>query len=57
MKNPNNCDACGYRRRSHDDAGHCEMTYEAPAEPCMQHTERTTAEVLRMSANYFGIKS
>jgi hypothetical protein len=36
--------------------GHCYMFYEAPTDACMQHTGRSTAEVLRMSAHYFGVK-
>lgn len=51
-----NCATCGYRREPAADDGHCEMTYEAPVEACMQHTERTTAEVLQMSAKYFEVE-
>ena len=57
MKNPNNCDTCDYRRMHEaEPEGHCYMFYQEPTEVCMQHTGRSTAEVLRMAAQYLGIK-
>ena len=36
--NPNNCDACDYKKMS--DEGWCYMFREKPVDICMQHTER-----------------
>jgi hypothetical protein len=49
------CADCAYSR-GYMGEGHCPIFYEKPAEPCMQHTERSTEEVLRMSALYLGIE-
>lgn len=42
MKNPNNCETCGYA--PHGDGGHCYMFRDAPTEVCYAHTGRRCPE-------------
>ncbi len=45
MTNPNNCNACEYKRINEQKEGHCYMFRNAPSDICMQHTQRKNLEV------------